>query len=274
MASQNEFNPHDPVSNEDPVADPVQGGGDAPVDLDADLSDLTLRDLIAILRRELLATEGAAGGLERAALEGDFPAERSWKDAQEAVALIGPSPVDVQVCFLEGLVSHPDEAERFLEDPAGYAKQAGVLLDPALVRDIVDVAVFGADLEKRLGGQVSPGALRDIAHIRQRPIAGVVSGAAASAAAAAFAVTAAMEKASISDVARMKGIDAHGVRLPGGRFLRTPRDVATAVVVSNNAVAVYATTAVASGAASVVASDRLGLAALRGSQGLIKTPKK
>lgn len=255
------------VSNEG--GQPPARGGQGGVDLDTPVASLTVGELLNIVRQAQGApaaeadAETAASSIAMEVARSDQKARGDWETAREAVAWVGASPPDVQVCFLQGLIERPDEAERFMADPAGYARESGVLLDPVLVRDIVDTVVFGADLKERLGDRLSPGALRDIATMRQQPNACVMAGAATVAAAAVSAVTAAVKSESLAEVARLKGLDKAGIRLPGGRVLKAPRDVAVAVVTANNAVAVYATTAV-SAVSAVAATDRVRLAALRG----------
>jgi hypothetical protein len=253
------------------------------VDLETPVANLTVGELLRLVRDAQdeagigagagagARTESAAASIALEVARSDEKARSDWEATREAVAWVGASPPDVQVCFLQGLIDRPDEAERFLEDPVGFARDSGVLLDPALVRDIVDTVVFGANLKERLGNRLSPGALRDIAYMRQQPNACVMAGAATVAAAAVSAVTAAVKTEALAEVARLKGLDKAGIRLPGGRVLKAPRDVAVAVVASNNAVAVYATTAVAASGA-VAATDRARLAALRGREGA-KGPK-
>ncbi len=268
MADESGLDPHDPLANDGGVSGPAIPGqpvspGDAP-DPGLRLSDLTLKDLIAILRSQFVprADAPAVESAMEGASETEAAAER-WQAGVRAVEMIGASPTDVQVCFLEGLVTHPDEAAKFLEDPAGYSKEAGVLLDPRLVREISDVVLYGADLKARLADRLSPGALRDVARMRELPNAGVISGAAATASASASAMFSGDRKIDPDELLRIKGLDGKGVRLPGGRILKTPRDVATLVAATNNAVAVYATTAVASTAVAT-ATDTGRLSALRG----------
>lgn len=234
------------------------------------VSDLTVGELLHLLRETQAGSamsdtqrESAEAGIAREVARSDEKVRAEWAEARDAVAWVGASPTDIQVCFLQGLVNNPEEAERFLEDPTGYARESGVLLDPDLVRDIVDTVVFGADLKERLGDRVSPGALRDIAYMRQHPNACVMAGAATVASAAAAAAAAAVKSEALGEVARLKGLDGAGIRLPGGRVLKAPRDVAVSVVVANNAVAVYGTTAV-SAVSAAAATDRVRLAALRG----------
>ncbi|WGW05994.1 hypothetical protein [Tropicibacter oceani] len=263
---------HDPLSNDGPVPgpDPVVQDDPAPGPVPADrrVADLTLQELIAIMRAQFVP-RGDAPAIESAEAGREAAHSERWQAGLRAVEMIGASPTDVQVCFLEGLASHPDEAKRFMDDPGGYAREAGVLLDPGLLRQISDVVLYGADLQKTLGGRLSPGALRDVARLREMPNAGVISGAAATASAAASAMFTATGKIDPDELLRIKGLDGKGVRLPGGRILATPRDVATLVTVANNAVAVYATTAVAS-SATVTATDTGRLSALRG--GLERLP--
>lgn len=263
----------DPVSNES--EQPAAPAERRDVGLETPVANLTVGELLRLVRDAQdeagARTESAASSIALEVARSDEKARADWETTREAVAWVGASPPDVQVCFLQGLVDRPDEAERFLEDPVGFARDSGVLLDPALVRDIVDTVVFGADLKERLGDRLSPGALRDIAYMRQQPNACVMAGAATVAAAAVSAVTAAVKTEALAEVARLKGLDKAGIRLPGGRVLKAPRDVAVAVVTANNAVAVYATTAVAASGA-VAATDRVRLAALRGRESA-KGPK-
>lgn len=176
--------------------------------------------------------------------------ERKVKETRErteqVVAKAGASPVDVQVCFLEGLIGHPEEAKKFVENPTEYCIEHGVLLDPAVVRDILAVVVLGESMS-RLEGRVSEGALRDIAGMRDRSHAGVVQG-------ATTVVAGAMAATSAEDLARLKGTATKGFRLPGGRVLKLPADMHAHMVVANNAVAVYGATTVTNGATLVTAS--------------------
>lgn len=172
----------------------------------------------------------------------DAIAAKVMSEARSAVGAVGASPVDVQVCFLEGLLNHPKEAKKFLDKPQEYAIAHGVLLDPDLVRDMVSVVAFGEPISK-LSGRLSEGAMRDVASFRERPNAAVLQGAAAVCSTASAAVVAAAKRP--DEVARLKGLGARGVRLPGGRTLKLPDGVHANVLVTNNAVAIYATTTTA-----------------------------
>lgn len=190
----------------------------------------------------------------RQADQSDQRVGEQWAAARAAVATIGPSPTDVQVCFLEGLMSHPDEARRFFDDPGQYAMDHGVLLDPDFVRTLVAVVAFGEGAS-RLEDRLSPGALREVVEFRDRAHAGVLQGAASAAAAATGPVMTAAEHP--HDLLRIKGLGREGVRLPGGRTLRLPADLRADAVItaSNNAVAMYAATTVAATAGRPRLSD-------------------
>lgn len=174
--------------------------------------------------------------------ESDRAAREGWEQATNAVASVGASPTDVQVCFLEGLVAHPAEAARFLEDPIGYSREAGIILDPVLVRDILLTVVFGEDT-RALENRLSPGALRDIVGLRERAHACVIQGATSATLSAMGAVTTAA--ATGEELSKLKGLGEQGVRLPGGRTLRLPADLRPNTVVAKNLVAVYGATTVA-----------------------------
>mmetsp|Transcript_29159 Transcript_29159/g.56246 ORF Transcript_29159/g.56246 Transcript_29159/m.56246 type:complete len:266 (+) Transcript_29159:700-1497(+) len=233
----------------------------AAMNADAPLGEVTLRELIEALRSQFVSRDEQSGGMETA-IGGDQTVSDEWQEATRIVEMIGPSPTDVQVCFLEGLMNNPDEAEEFLKDPAGFSREAGVLLDPELVREISDVVLFGRDLETHLGDKLSPGALVDVARMREMPNKRMISDAASSAAATAKGLVGSSGKINAKELMRVKGLDSKGVRLPGGRVLRSPKDITVLTVASNNAVAVYATSAItASGL--VTASDRRHLSALR-----------
>lgn len=167
--------------------------------------------------------------------------EDEMREAECAVDAVGASPTDVQVCFLEGLVGHPAEAAKFLEDPQQYALEHGVILDPRLVRDIVATVVLGEDADL-LRDRLSPGALRDVLSLRDRAHQGVMDGAATVTAASMGAVLSAAQSA--TDLQRAKGLSSAGVRLPGGRTLTLPADLNAVVVASHAVVAVYGTTTV------------------------------
>jgi hypothetical protein len=181
-------------------------------------------------------------GTRKPVVRSDIQAAKVLSEARSAVGAVGASPVDVQVCFLEGLLGHPKEAKKFLEKPQEYATAHGVLLDPDLIRDIVSVVAFGEPISQ-LAGRLSKGAMRDIAGFRDRPNAAVLQGATAVSATASAAVVAAAKRP--DEVARLKGLGVQGVRLPGGRTLKLPEGVHANVLVTNNAVAVYATTTTA-----------------------------
>jgi hypothetical protein len=180
-----------------------------------------------------------------------------WRKAEIVVNAVGASPIDVQVCFLEGLVGHPQEAEKFLNDPAKYTLEHGVVLDPQLVRDIVATVALGDDAST-LKGRLSPGALRDVLSLRERPNQGVMEGAATVATVVTGAVMAAAKTP--KDLQRAKGLTTEGVRLPGGRTLRIPGDLRAVLVTANNAVAVYATTTVSSAVIAASGGRRRGAA--------------
>ncbi len=184
----------------------------------------------------------------------DELAAKALQTARSAVASVGASPVDVQVCFLESLLSQPKEAQKFIEQPQQYASSHGVLLDPDLVRDILAVVVFGEPVAK-LADRISEGAMRDIAGFRDRPNAAVLQGAATVCTTAHTAVAAA--KLPPEKQAELKGLGGRSVRLPGGRVLQLPKDVHANVLVANNAVAVYGATTVSS-VTALVSRNKLG----------------
>lgn len=221
------------------------------------VGDLTVRDLLALLRAEMEADPASsresapASAVRREVAASDEKAVAERGELRAALDAVGPSPTDVQVCFLRGLVDDPAEAKKFLDSPKTYAKEHGVLLDPQLVRDIVDTVVFGDQINERLAHKLSPGALRDVAHLRSRPNACVMGGASTVVSdVVSLVVTAA---SSPSDLVDLKGLGKEGVRLPGGRVLRVPKDLNTVLTAASNAVAVYGATA--TGGALVMADS-------------------
>lgn len=78
---------------------------------------------------------------------------------QGVVQLLGTSPPEAQLDFLRQLMSQPEQAKQFMEDPAEYAASHGVVLDPELVRRIVDTAVFGEPISEQMANQLGPRAV-------------------------------------------------------------------------------------------------------------------
>jgi hypothetical protein len=184
----------------------------------------------------------------------DLHAANTLQAARKAVATAGASPVDVQVCFLESLLSQPKEAKKFLDQPQSYAAAHGVVLDPDLLRDIVAVVAFGEPVA-RLAGRISEGAMRDIAGFRDRPNAAVLQGAAAVCTMTSNATGTPKPGTDTSALTTPTGVQ--GVRLPGGRTLQLPKDIHANVLVVNNAVAVYGATTMSS-LSAITGRNKLG----------------
>lgn len=190
--------------------------------------EMTVGQLVERLQSQgLLGDEGvareAAGELEARILEQNRADERKRADIERVVGLVGASPRNIQVKFLKGLAQNPDEAKAFMEDPRGYSKSHGVLLEPKLVRGLADSVLHGDPLPRDVLEGIGAEGIRDVLDMRGGP-GGVAAWPAAVAAIAAVVSAAAAVVTAVTavtsdhtrDILALKGLGPHGVRLPGG----------------------------------------------------------
>lgn len=145
----------------------------------------------------------------------------------ETVRLVGGSPVEAQIEFLKGLVANPPEAQAFISDPKSYAVAHGILLDPDVVKEVVNATLFDVTVDPglvdRLGLRAASGIIdmRASNSVAAVPAA-VAAGAAAVAAAAAVveAVVTLVRTKRVEDLLVLKGLGPNGIVLPGGAPFR------------------------------------------------------
>ena len=151
------------------------------VDLDRPLSQLTIRELLAILRESTLGpvpprpvvdpipatapgtdlpvSSGEAQAAGREAVQrrleaANREAAATQENVARVVSIVGASPPEIQIQFLRGLAENRDEADRFMQDPTGYVREHGVLLDPAVVKTAVDFVAFDSRISPALVDQI------------------------------------------------------------------------------------------------------------------------
>jgi hypothetical protein len=142
------------------------------------------------------------------------------RQLKATVPVIGPSPRDIQVAFLKGLLQNPPEAAAFTKDPVQYSISHGVLLDPEVVQTVTNVLMFDSGISDRVLTTLPEAALQDILDLRSPGVAAWPAAVAAIAAvvgAAAAVVTAvtAVLKHQPEDIMALKGLGPDGIRIPG-----------------------------------------------------------
>ena len=71
-----------------------------------------------------------------------------------------------QLAMLRTIVESREEAERFTRDPIRYSQERGVVLDPAVVGTVVNVATLGGRLQPADAARWDRSAVNDLAHLR------------------------------------------------------------------------------------------------------------
>ncbi|GGM18361.1 hypothetical protein [Deinococcus aerophilus] len=223
----------------------------SPSSLNADtpLSELTLGDLLAALGSEgrqtshgaaletvrsgsrgNVSTLGTSGSdeeeAETAALETQIAENNRLATVQHTaltrmINLVGPSPAEVQVQFLKGLLDNPAEAEHFTQDPAKYSVEHGVLLSPEIVKVVTDTVAFRMPVSKEVLDKFGPRTVGGILDLQGPgtaawPAAVAAIAAVVSAAAAVVTAVTAATKHSPADLVALKGLGQRGMRMPGG----------------------------------------------------------
>lgn len=238
-----------------------------------EVGSLSVGELLDLLRRVSGPTESYASerdnsdtpSAESAAMEmvesfnAAAVAERSKRMLM--VEMVGASPAEIQIDFLSGLAKNDDARAAFMDDPVGFSKEAGVLLDEKLVSAVVDAAVFDRGIDKAVLDKFGPivagkiGGFRDPGQVAWPAAVAAVAAVVAAGAAVVSAATAVMKNHSAGDLMRLKGLGPNGVRLPqGGAALMVTGAAAQGAVLGG----------AASGAAFVSASGGLPGGALGG----------
>ena len=177
-------------------------------------------------------------------------AERASR-TRAVVAVAGASPPARQVAFLKGLLADPAAAKAFLEAPESFAAERGIVVEPELIRGMVDTLVFEEPMSERLVARLGPDVTAELVDLQgggrvaALPIA--VATAVAVASAAVALVAQASSSRTLSDLRGLKQGVAGGL----------------AVVASNSAILAYAvSTVTASAVASAAGTSLAGRASL------------
>lgn len=147
------------------------------------------------------------------------------------------TPVEGQIAFIKELIKSPAETRAFIAAPKDYAVDHGILLNPDVVRAVVNQVMFDASLDTALHTEIGPSASKDLIDLRDRlkpgglkpvgPGGDPVNPAANAAAVAAGAAVAMAVVAVVTmvvtlvrakkpeDLVSLQGLGAHGVLLPG-----------------------------------------------------------
>lgn len=158
---------------------------------------------------------------------------------RHVVELAGASPPDVQLAFLYGLLSDSKESETFLKDPQGYAAQHGVVVDPNIMRGMVDTLVFGEPMSEKMVQDLGPDVTSALLELRGNGQVAAFPIAVAAAVAVASAAVALVAQAGQTLDLTTKGL---------GRPSRTP------VGLGGTAALIYAVTSATNTVVSAVAS--------------------
>lgn len=208
------------------------------------LSNMTVGDFLELLRRQGCLPTAQPGTRTESAEATTFEreiAERNQRVASEratlerVVSLVGASPPDIQVAFLKGLAENPDERSSFMEDPAAYSINHGVMLDPALVRTMLDTRLFGEAITDRLVDKIGPLAVNDMlvggalgpGGVAAWPAAVAAVAAVVAAAAAVVSAVTSVTKHNPGDILAMKGLGPKGVTIPGAGGVVNPAGMVT-----------------------------------------------
>ncbi len=243
------------TSDESMSSQPRRETNSGGLDQDKPIADLTLGELLAVLRRAGIDSPGAAysgsgsGAAYSAPDAGASRGDEQFSDSSESsqmeaarriadsmnrettsareavkrvVSLVGASPPEVQLAFLQGLTENKDEADRFQQDPVSYSREHGVLLDPEIVRTAVDVSVFDRGISPAMRDKLGPRALDALGGLRTPggevawPAAVAAIAAVVAAGAAVVSAVTAVTKNNPADILAMKGLGPRGITMPGG----------------------------------------------------------
>lgn len=171
--------------------------------------------------------------------------QRAFQDKQKlrhVVDLLGASSPRHQLELLRGVLENPKDAELFLRYPEVYAAERGVVVDPELVRSMVDTVVFGEPMGERLVEVLGPDVTASLLEMRGDGRIAAIPVAVATAVAVASAAVALVAQAGTRlDAGMIKGLPLQGIQ----------RGIAAA----NTVVAVYGA---ATATAALVASSDIG----------------
>lgn len=179
--------------------------------------------------------------LEARRLERERTNAAARRKTAGVVKLLGASPPEAQLGFLRHLLDHPDQAAAFVSAPEAYAARYGVVVDPDVVRGIVDTTVFGEPISDEMVRRLGPQATASLLDVQgDGRLAALPIAVAAAVAVASAAVALVANSAEAMSASELKGF-----AMPG----RAQGSVAASSAV------IYATTAITS-SSTVVAAAR------------------
>lgn len=182
----------------------------------------------------------------RALIELDKRTQEELQSVHERLESVKFTPVEGQVAFIKELIKRPNETKRFLADPKQYAVDHGILIDPQLVKKVVNQVLFDTVLDEEFCGSTGVHVTKDIVDLRDRlkpggikpvgpggdpinPVANAAVVAAAAAVAVAVVEVVTMVVTLVrakrpADLVSLQGLGANGVMLPGNtRFIDRSR---------------------------------------------------
>lgn len=189
----------------------------------------------------------------RALVELDKRTQEELKAIDERLGNVKFTPVEGQVAFIKELIKRSDETKRFLADPKQYAVDHGILIDPKVVKKVVNQVLFDTVLDEEFCGTAGVHVTKDIVDLRDRlkpggikpigpggdpvnPVANAAVVAAAAAVAVAVVEVVTMVVTLVrakrpADLVSLQGLGANGVMLPGNmRFIDRSRPAGIAAV--------------------------------------------
>ena len=251
---------------------PADTGG-AGLSMDTPLNTMTLGELISVLRgisQSAVPYEAEVeGGTEAsgiAGLEAGNQEAFRMRSARIGIAsLVGSSPPAIQMAFLKGLAENEKERSRFMEDPVGFSKDHGVLLDETVISTALNTLVFDRPIDGAVLQRIGPNAAATLSGLRGPgnfawPAAVAAIAAVVAAGAAVVSAVTSVMKDHASDIMRLKGLGPDGVRLPGARSLSPG---AAMVMVTSDPPGAVLTGAAVTGAVLVASGAILGGRGLR-----------
>ncbi len=150
--------------------------------------------------------------------------EAARKKDAETLDKVKFAPVEAQIAFIKELIKKPKEAEDFLRNPKKYTIEHGILLDPKVVKTIVNNIIFDASLDEKVVKEYDINSVRDIVDMREGNVSGpyampaaVAAGAAVVAAVAAVVtmVVTLVRTKKPKDLIALQGLGDKGILLPG-----------------------------------------------------------
>jgi len=240
--SEDDLDPNKLLSSGDQgsVGPADQSQSAQPTPLDTPLSAMTLGDLVTALQNMQAnpVAESSSRSPAGMSLEaGNAEALRKSTARRNVTKLVGSSPPEIQMQYLKALAQDEESRSKFLQDPVGYSKGHGVLLDEDVVSTVLDTIVFDRVIDSsvvaRLGksGALTLSELRSAGGVNAWPAAvAAIAAVVAAGAAVVSAVTSVMSD-NAQDILRLKGLGPNGIRMPGGHVSHPPGGAA--LVVSN-----------------------------------------